>query len=209
MHSARPLTLFVGAVIALSAGVGPGAAAPGLTLTVTPAGNSARYLVGEQLVGFDLPGDAIGVTSEVSGAIVLDSTGAVVADGSKITVGVGSLKSDQERRDNYVRGRVLSADSFPTVVLVPTRIRNLRLPLPTSGTRSLTLEGNLTVRGVTRPTIWTVNATFSSTAITGKASTRFTFTEFRLTPPRVRSVLSVNDTIRLEYDFTLKPEVRR
>jgi polyisoprenoid-binding protein YceI len=180
-----------------------------VTLHVTSTGNAARYLIREQLVGFDLPNDAVGTTGNVSGAIVLDSTGAVIAEGSRIIVRVDSLKSDQARRDNYVRGRVLGVDTFPTVELVPTRIRELHLPLPTTGTRTLTLEGNLTVKGVTKPTVWTLNATFGANLISGKAATRFTFLDFGLTKPRVRSVLSVADTIRLEYDFALRPESHR
>ncbi len=39
--------------------------------------------------------------------------------------------------------------------------------------------------------------------VTGSASTRFTFADFGITPPSVRIVLSVSDTIGLEYDFTL------
>jgi hypothetical protein len=39
--------------------------------------------------------------------------------------------------------------------------------------------------------------------VSGTASTGFTFADFGLTQPRVPVVLSVADTIRLEYDFTL------
>jgi hypothetical protein len=57
------------------------------------------------------------------------------------------------------------------------------------------------VRGVTRPTTWTVNARYLPTAVTGKAATAFTFAEFTIPQPRVPILLSVSDTIKLEYDF--------
>src|SRR5687767_6024666 len=42
---------------------------------VAPAGNEVRYRVREQLAGFDLPNDAIGKSSKVSGAIAFDADG--------------------------------------------------------------------------------------------------------------------------------------
>src|SRR3954465_7483588 len=65
---------------------------------VAPTGNEARYRVREQLVGFDLPNDAVGVTKEIAGSILVEPNGAVVRDSSKITVTVSNLKSDKDRR---------------------------------------------------------------------------------------------------------------
>ena len=115
------------------------------------------------------------------------------------------MKSDKDRRDGYVRGRLLQASEHPTVELTPTAIEGLTLPLPTSGSRTFQLQGDLTVRGVTRPTTWQVKATFDGAKVTGSAATTFTFAEFGLTQPRVPVVLSVADTIQLEYDFSLAP----
>jgi hypothetical protein len=42
--------------------------------------------------------------------------------------------------------------------------------------------------------------------VRGRAETSFTFEEFGLEIPRVRSVLSVVNEIRLEYDFRLIAE---
>lgn len=180
--------------------------AAGVRYVVTPAGNQARYRVREQLVGRDLPNDAVGETSEVSGAIVVGTDGKVVPSASRITVGSGKFVSDSDRRDGYVRRRLLESEQFPAVELAPTGFRGLPAKLPTSGTRTFQLLGSLTVRGVTRPTVWSVRARFQGDQITGTAATAFTFDQFQLTQPRVPVVLSVADTIRLEYDFNLKRE---
>lgn len=66
--------------------------------------------------------------------------------------------------------------------------------------------GDLTVRGVTKPTTWQVDAAFDGGRITGTATTTFPFSEFGLTQPRVPVVLSVADTIKLEYTFSLVPK---
>lgn len=63
----------------------------------------------------------------------------------------------------------------------------------------------MTVRGETRPVVWDVTARRDGSAVVGTASTRFPFSRFDLEIPRVRSVLSVDDDIRLEYDFRFIP----
>jgi polyisoprenoid-binding protein YceI len=181
----------------------PTGTGPTVRFQVASTGNEVRYRVTEQLAGFDLPNDAVGRTSAVAGAVVLDSAGRVVAADSRITATVSSLASDRSRRDGYVRGRILETDSFPSVTLRPTAVHGLPWPLPASGTASFTLAGDLTIQGTTRPSTWTVMAAFRGDTVSGLASTAFTFPDFGLNQPRVPIVLSVGDTIRLEYDFTL------
>jgi len=181
-------------------------ATDGLQLVVAPQGNEVRYRIREQLVGLDLPNDAVGATSEVTGGIAFDATGNLVPASSKFVVNVGSLKSDKDRRDGYVRGRILEASQYPTVELAPKAIQGLTLPLPASGAKTFQIVGDLTVHGVTKPTTWQVDAAFNGGRVTGTATTSFPFSEFGLTQPRVPVVLSVADTIKLEYTFSLVPK---
>jgi len=178
----------------------------GLQLVVGPDGNEVRYRVREQLVGVDLPNDAIGATSDVTGGIAFDAKGNLVPASSKFTVNVGTLKSDKDRRDGYIRGRVLETTKFPTVELAPKSITGLTLPLPTTGSKTFQVVGDLTVHGVTKPTTWQVEAAFAGGKVTGTATTMFPFSEFGLTQPRIPIVLSVADTIKLEYTFSLVPK---
>jgi polyisoprenoid-binding protein YceI len=178
----------------------------GLQLVVAPDGNEVRYRVREQLVGVDMPNDAVGVTSDVSGGIAFDASGKLVPASSKFVVKVSTLRSDRDRRDGYVRGRILETSQFPTVELAPTALQGLRLPTPTSGSKTFQVVGNLTVHGVTKPTTWTVDAKFDDGRVTGTAATTFLFSDFGLTQPRVPVVLSVADSIKLEYTFALVPK---
>jgi polyisoprenoid-binding protein YceI len=178
----------------------------GVHLVVAPAGNEVRYRVREQLAGFDLPNDAIGKTAAVTGGITFDPKGAVVAAGSKFTVDVQGLTSDRSRRDGYVRARVLETAQYPTVTLAPTAVTGLPWPLPSSGSRTFQLTGDLTVHGTTHPTTWNVTATFNGSEVTGTAITGFTFGDFGLAQPHVPIVLSVADSIHLEYEFHFVPE---
>jgi polyisoprenoid-binding protein YceI len=168
-------------------------------------GVEARYRVREQLARIDFPSDAVGKTSKVGGQIVVDTKGAIVRDQSKFTVDATSLVSDSERRDGYIQRNTLATAQYTSFVFVPTEVRNLRFPLPASADLKFQMVGELTIRDQTRPVTWDVTAKVAQGVLTGQAMTRFTFADFALTKPRVASVLSVEDDIRLELDFRLIP----
>jgi hypothetical protein len=65
--------------------------------------------------------------------------------------------------------------------------------------------GDLTVHGATHPTEWSVVAHADGMDIVGMATTAFTFKDMGLEQPKVPVVLSVADTIKLEYDFRFTP----
>jgi polyisoprenoid-binding protein YceI len=161
----------------------------------------ARYRVTEQLAGRSLPSDAVGTTKDVSGTIVLDPSGAVVAGQSKITVNLTKLQSDSGQRDNVVKRSALQTNQFPTAEFVPTKIEGLTQPLPTAGEIRFTLSGDLTVRGVTRPVTWGVTAQAGPGEVSGTAATTVTFQDFGMTPPKIGPVLGVEDELTLEIDF--------
>lgn len=179
-------------------------AAP-IRYVTAPTGNSARYRVREQLAGFDLPNDAVGETKSVTGTISADSKGNVIAAESKFVIDVTNLVSDKQRRDGFVRGRVLETAQYPTVTFVPTGARGLSAPIPKNGSLTFDLLGDLTVRNLTRPTTWRVMAQFTGDHVTGSAKTGFTFNDFSIQQPKVPVVLSVADSIHLELDFDMMP----
>jgi polyisoprenoid-binding protein YceI len=174
-----------------------------LRLVLAAEGNEARYVVTEQLAGFSFPSDAVGVTSAISGALVLTADGKVVSEESKFVVDLTTLTSDSGMRDNFIQRNTLETNRFPTAEFVPTEAAGLPSPLPASGEVTFQLSGELTIHGVTRPATWEVTAQVVGQELVGRASTRFTFGDFGMTIPQVARVLSIEDNIRLEYDFRL------
>ena len=176
-----------------------------LLLTVAEEGNRARYRVREQLARLEFPNDAVGETSSVAGSLLVTSDGEILREGSRFVIRLADLESDSDRRDNYLRRNTLATDEYPDAVFVPTGFRELPSPIPTSGEARFLLDGELTIRDVTRPVTWQVGAEFAGGAVLGRAETTFTFDEMGLTVPRVGSVLSIREDIRLEFDFRLVP----
>ena len=163
-------------------------------------GTVARYRVEEELArqGFFI---AVGETTDVEGRIVFDDEGAVVADKSAIVMQAGTLKTDSDRRDRYVRERTLLTAQYPEIVFRPTSVDGLPSPLSeASGAVEFTISGDLTVKDQTRPVTWDVSAEFGDT-VKGLASVDITFEQFGMDKPSVAVVLSVEDTISLEIDF--------
>ena len=177
-------------------------AAP-IRFVIASAGNEARYRVREQLMGANLPNDAIGATKMITGTILAYPDGRIVKDSSKIVIDVRTLKSDQSRRDGFLQRRTLETEKYPTVELIPSEIRGFNGKLPASGTATFQLLGDLVLKGVPHPTVWNVTARAEGNDVAGSASTAFTFKDVGLDQPRVPVVLSVADTIKLEYDFKL------
>jgi polyisoprenoid-binding protein YceI len=175
---------------------------PATRLEIAP-GTKASYRVREQLLGFNFPNDAVGTTQTVSGSITIAPDGAV-AGGSKITVDLRTLKSDDERRDNYLRDRMLQASESPHAEFVARRLTGTPLPIPTSGKATLQLVGDMTVHRTTAEITWTIDATFSPDRVTGQARTNFPFAKFGLVIPRLPGLLSVDDNIKLELDLVLR-----
>lgn len=180
----------------------PAAAPESLLLVMSDTGNHARYRVREQLVGVDFPNDAVGKTDALTGMILVGTDGKVSPQ-SRFVIDVRTLKSDKDRRDSYVQSRLLETAKYPSVTLAITGLNGLHLPLGPSGAVNFTLRGDLTVKGVTKPTTWNVQANIHGKDVDGAASTAFTFADFGMTKPHVSIVLSVEDTIKLEYDFRM------
>jgi polyisoprenoid-binding protein YceI len=166
--------------------------------------SEVRYRVREQLVGLSFPNDAVGATSAVEGAVVFDAQGRVLRGDSRFTVDLRTLRSDEARRDNYVRRNTLETERYPTVAFVPTEARRLPFPLPQSGSVPFELVGDLTVKEATRRVTWDATATFDGPRISVRARTAFRFGDFGLRVPRVSVVLSVDDDIKLEADLVLR-----
>jgi polyisoprenoid-binding protein YceI len=171
---------------------------------VVVEGSEVRYRVREQLVGLTFPNDAVGATSAVEGGVVFDAQGRVLPGDSRFTIDLKTLRSDEARRDNYVRRNTLETDRYPTVTFVPTEARRLPFPLPQSGSLPFELVGDLTVKDATRRVTWNATASFDGPRVTVRARTAFRFGDFGLKVPRVSVVLGVEDDIKLEADLVLR-----
>ena len=172
---------------------------------LTPAGNVARFRVREQLARIPFPNDAVGEIQTVSGSLAVTTDGVLIPGASRFVIRVADLATDQDRRDNFLRRNTLNTEAYPDVIFQPTALEGITFPLPEQGNVSFRIVGALTVRDRTVPATWNVGAAMVQGEVRGRAEARFTFDQLGLEIPRVGSVLSIVDDIRLEYDFRLRP----
>ncbi len=159
----------------------------------------ATYRVREQLVGIGFA-DAVGKSPAVKGEVTLEGGRAR----GEFTVDLRELRSDEARRDNYLRRNTLETDRFPLATFRPKEVRGLPNPLPAQGVVPVQVVGDLTIKEVTAEVVWEGEAEFRGEEVRVRLKTEFPFERFRLTQPRVPILLSVENRIRLEVNLLLK-----
>jgi len=185
---------------------------PGATAATTTAttgtwtvGDTSKTTVRvrEQLVGVNLPSDAVLVATGATGSFVLKDDGTFSPD-SKVTFDVTTLASDQRDRDNYVKMSTLQTRQFPSADFVPTKTSGLTLPMPSSGEFTFKLTGQITIHGKTKEATFDVTATRNGNELkaTATAAPTWRFGDFGMTAPSVPfRVVSVVDEIRVVVDL--------
>jgi polyisoprenoid-binding protein YceI len=166
---------------AAAAGAGDEAAGAGQgvdgTWTVA-AGSQAGYRVQEVLFGQSAT--AVGRTEDVTGEISV--VGSRVASGS-FTVDMTTVRSDESRRDNQFRGRIMDVASYPkSTFRLTSPVEVGRLP---ADGEAVTVEatGELTLRGTTRPVTFDLEAQRSGPSIRVAGSIPIVFEEWGIPNP--------------------------
>lgn len=168
-------------------------------------GSSATYRVTEQFVGVAFTNEAEGTTNLVSGTLTINADG-TIAPGSKLTIDLRGLKSDQDQRDGFIQSRTLETAKFPNAEFVPTKVTGLEKMIPSTGQAGISLTGNLTIHGVAKEVTFQGIATFNprNNSVAGRAKTSLTFDEFGLSQPKIGRLASVDNKIDLELVYRFK-----
>jgi len=204
--SATPSTTLVAATPTPTA---TAAASPTNVTTVTTGTwtisdtSKATVRVREQLVGVNLPSDAVLVATGATGMFVLRDDGTFPSD-SKISFDLTTLASDQRDRDNFVKMDTLQIRQFPKAEFVPTKMSGLVVPMPASGEFTFKLTGQITIHGKTKEVTFDVVAKRSGNDLTATATAAPTwkFGDFGMSAPSVPfRVVSVVDEIRVVVDL--------
>lgn len=104
------------------------------------------YRAKEILFGQDTEG--VGRTSDVTGSMTISGT--TVTEAS-FEADLTTVKSDSGNRDNQFKGRIMDIDQFPTATFELTAPIEFGSVPPDGEEITATAEGELTLRGTTRP----------------------------------------------------------
>jgi polyisoprenoid-binding protein YceI len=184
---------------------------PALTSTAIPGSwtvaskSVAGYRVREQLAFLSAPSDAVGRTSQITGAATITGSGtALTLSAASFSVDVQSLTSDQSMRDSHLQTLGVESAQFPH----STFVLSSPVTLPanaTSGTEiRVSLQGALTIHGTTRTVTIPVQARLSGSEIEVVGSLSFPWSEFNMQAPNIGGFVTVDGTATMEFDLFLK-----
>ena len=186
-------------------------AQPGQTASAVPTGqwsvgegSVAGYRVREKLLRLPASNDAVGRTTAITGSFRLSGDRDVlrVEKGMRIDADLTKLKSDEDRRDDHMRTMAIETDLFPTATFVTTSDIVLPAELTAGGRASVTVAGDLTIHGVTRPVALPVQAQHAGGRIEVVGSLSFPWGYFDMKQPNLSYVtVEADPTLELQVFF--------
>ncbi len=157
------------------------------------------YRVKEILFGVDTEG--VGRTNQITGSLVISGTQVTDAE---FVVDVASIESDDGRRDNQFRGRIMSTDEFPTATFTLTEPIELGTEAIEGATVDATATGELTLRGVTNPVVFDVSARLENGKIGVLGNIPVVFAEYSISNPSTGGI-TTEDVGLLEFVLVFEP----
>ena len=164
----------------------------------------ASYTTREKFFNQPSPVFVTGMTAAITGNLNLDrTTWQPAADPpSVITVDLRTLKTDSSRRDNAIRGRFLESDKYPLATFVLKQVAGVPQSYQEGTEVTVVLEGELTVREITKPVSWQGTAQVAGNTLTGKVGTsELLYADFGIPQITIR-ILAVENWFKLDMELT-------
>lgn len=162
----------------------------------SPGGESyVQYRVKEQFAGAVIETDATARTNDVTASMSINGT--TISDVT-VSANLVSLKSDKDRRDNYIRDNGLQSHQFPTATFVSTQPITLT-QAPQKGEKiATTATGRLTLHGITKSVTLPVQGRWDGTTVQVVGTLPIRFADYGITPPNIGGFVSVGATGTIE-----------
>jgi polyisoprenoid-binding protein YceI len=202
--TAEPAATTAGEPTAASAPTEAAGEAPAsghLIFALEASGSEVRFYIDEVLRG--QPKTVEGVTNQIAGELAVDPADLSTAQVGIIQINARTFATDSGQRDRAIRNFILQTDQYEFITFTPTAITGLSGSAAPGDTFAFEVTGDLTIRDITQPVVFTVTATaVSPTQLSGSASTTVNRSDFALTIPNVPQVADVSEAVILEFEFT-------
>lgn len=186
-----------------AAAIPAGGAASRALFRIDSAESEARFSLNEVL--FSNPNLVVGKTRRVAGDIIVDMGKPSGSQVGQIAVSARTLKTDNEFRDQSIRGQILasSQDEFEFVTFTPAELKGLSdSPVAIGDSLTFQIVGDLTIRGVTRSVTFEATVKLASeTRLEGLASVEIAYADWGITVEAPPTVGGVDKIVKLELQF--------
>lgn len=160
-------------------------------------GSFVGYRIKESFASGLVDQTATGRTTDVTGSLTV--TGTEVTD-VKVDANLGALHSERDFRDHALQDRGLETTKFPTASFTATKAT---LPsTPAKGeTVKVTVAGELTLHGVTKPVSVPLDGRWDGSTIQAVGEVPITLTDYGIVAPTGGQIASIEPTGSLELQL--------
>ena len=178
------------------------ASAPGeaLLFTISQAESEVRFELDEDLRSQRTT--VVGITDQVAGEIAVDLADLSTAQVGVMRINARTLLTDNSFRNRAIQNEILDTGEFEFITFEPTSIDGLPESVGVGEQITFTIEGDLTIRDITQPIVFSVVAKADSASqISGTATAIVQRADFDLNIPNVPNVANVEEEVELYIDF--------
>jgi polyisoprenoid-binding protein YceI len=173
-------------------------------LELVPEETEARFVIGEVLRGQN--NTVVGSTDQVQGEIRIDPNQPDQSSLGTFQIDAGSFTTDSSMRDRAIANFILQSGEYEKITFEATSINGIPEDASLGQTLNLQIQGNLTIREVTRQVTFDATVTpVSENRLEGSARATILREDFDLSIPSVPSVASVDEEMMLEIDLVARP----
>ena len=167
---------------------------------IDPNRSTARYQAFEEFLDATV-GSPVGETSAIAGDLLIEPGDPEASRSGTIVVNVESLASDSGMRDARLRKAYLESAAHPEVELRFDRFLDLPESFEEGEAYNLRLQGDLTVKGITAPTVWDASFSFEGARLRGSARTEILMSTYGVGPISIAGLLETRDEVVLSIDL--------
>lgn len=167
---------------------------------IQPGESEARFVIDEVLRGS--PKTVVGATNQVAGQIAVDPARPGGAEVGTILINARTFTTDSTSRDRMIQNQILETEGYEYIAFEPTALAGLPTSASIGDVLAFKVDGNLTIRGVTRPVTFDASVMpETASRLEGSATTTIRFADWSISIPQVPAVTGVSDEVRLELTF--------
>lgn len=167
---------------------------------IVPEESEVTFSLDEVLRG--LPTVVVGSSRQVAGQIAVDFEDPSASQIGPILINARTLATENEFRDNAIHSFILDTESYEYITFTPSQISGLPDAFVPNEPISVQIEGELAIREVTRPVIFSGTITANGrTQLSGSATVQITRNAFSLQIPDAPGVADVSEEVSLTIHF--------
>jgi polyisoprenoid-binding protein YceI len=169
------------------------------------SGSQAGYRVREKLGFLPAQSDAVGRTSQITGAATFSETkGTVTISAASFNVAVDTLKSDRSMRDEKIHEIGLESSRYPTATFALSTPLTVTASALEGKVAHLSVTGAFDIHGTTKTETVPVELSLSGSTLEAVGSLTSPWSEFGMSAPSVGGFVNVTGKATMEFDLRLQ-----